>query len=179
MLIRTRAGLEQSLMLAHQIALRAEGDELMTEMNPGNESNGNFTDALKDKAGGLAQAAKERARNEAESGKKSAAGTIDQLASAVDHARDDLSESPTLSQYVGELSGSMHGLADRLRSRSIDELASDARDLARRNPTVFIAGSIAIGLLAARFLKATTRRSEQPSEPEGIADPDLPVPGIH
>ena len=65
----------------------------------------------KRKAAGVAQAAAERVRTEADARKGTAAGTIEQLATAVDSARDGLSESPTLSQYAGELSDSMHGLA--------------------------------------------------------------------
>jgi hypothetical protein len=135
----------------------------MDETNSVNERMGNQAEKLKGKAAGIAQAAKDRARTEAETRKGTAAGTIDQLAHAVDTARNDLSDSPTLSQYAGELSGSMHALAERLRSRSIDDIASDVRRIARSNPAVFIAGSIAIGLLGARFLKATTNREDEDS----------------
>jgi hypothetical protein len=135
----------------------------MDETNSMNERMGNQAEKLKGKAAGVAQAAKDRARTEVETRKGTAAGTIDQLANAVDTARNDLSGSPTLSQYAGELSGSMHALAERLRSRSIDDIASDVRRIARSNPTVFIAGSIAIGLLGARFLKATTQREDEGS----------------
>ena len=164
---------------------------MIDENRPENERTGSEPGKMKRKAAGLAQAAAERVRTEADARKGTAAGTIEQLATAVDSARDGLSESPTLSQYAGELSGSMHGLAERLRSRSIDDLVNDVRNLARRNPTIFIAGSIAIGLLGARFLKATSRR-ELDEEASGGMDitpaayaadempvPDVPVQGVH
>jgi hypothetical protein len=146
---------------------------------------------VKSKAAGVAQAAADRARSEAETHKGAAAGTIDQLADVVDKAGGDLEGSPTLSRYASELSGSMHGLAERLRSRSIDDMAADVRSLARRNPTVFIAGSIAIGLLGARFLKATARREDDSrvaggmgtgmsvEDPEGgfMSEPDMATYG--
>jgi hypothetical protein len=140
---------------------------VIDETRPDSDRTGTDAEKMKRKAAGVAKAAADRARSEAEMRKGSAAGTIDQLASAVDNVRGDLEGSPTLSRYAGELSGSMHGLAERLRSRSVDDLAADVRSLARRNPTVFVAGSIAIGLLGARFLKATARREETTADTGG------------
>jgi hypothetical protein len=133
-----------------------------------NDGLGNQANKLKSKAADVAHAAADRARSEAETRKGAAAGTIDQLADAVDNVGGNLSDSPTLSRYASELSGSMHSLAERLRSRSIDDVANDVRSLARRNPTVFIAGSIAIGLLGARFLKATARRENASRDMGGM-----------
>lgn len=163
----------------------------MIDENRPEDERGSEPGKLKRKAAGVAQAAADRVRTEAVARKGTAAGTIEQLASAVDNARDGLSESPRLSQYAGELSGSMHGLAERLRSRSIDDIVDDVRNLARRNPTIFIAGSIAIGLLGARFLKATARRERDefasgemgltpaPGMPDEMPPTDVPVQGVH
>jgi len=45
--------------------------------------------------------------------------------------------------------------ANGLRDKSADELLRDVRNLARRQPALFIGGSVAVGILAARFLKSS------------------------
>jgi len=39
----------------------------------------------------------------------------------------------------------------------MDQMLRDARNLARRQPALFIGGSFAVGLLAARFVKSSPR----------------------
>lgn len=103
----------------------------------------------------LAQQAKQRVVSEAEARKEGAAGQVDKLANAVERAAGEFGDNPTLSRYAADFAGSMHGVAGRLRDRNIDELADDVKQLARSNPTAFVLGSVAVGLLLSRFLKAT------------------------
>jgi hypothetical protein len=113
-------------------------------------------EAGKQKARELADQATQRAKSEAEARKAGAAGQVDRMASAVERAAEELD--PTLSRYASDLAGSMHGIAGRLRDRSVDQLADDVRQLARQNPTLFVLGSIGVGLALSRFLKASPRR---------------------
>lgn len=111
-----------------------------------------------DSSTGSSGAAKQRVKAEAEARKDGAANTVDDVASAMDRAADELRDNPTLSRYAEDLAGSMHGIAGRLRGRSVDELAEELRQLARSNPTLLVLGSIGAGLALARFMKASPRR---------------------
>jgi hypothetical protein len=65
----------------------------------------------------------------------------------------------SLAAYAGQLAGSMKNLADSLRQRNLDELVNDTQQLARSNPTLFLMGSVAVGIALSRFLKASADRS--------------------
>ena len=74
-----------------------------------------------------------------------------------DAAAEDLQDhqQQALSEYVTQFASSISALANNLRHKSIDELMHEAEGIARRNPALFIGGSIAIGLGLARFAKAS------------------------
>jgi hypothetical protein len=132
-------------------------------------------EAGKQKARELADQATQRAKSEAEARKSGAAGQVDQMATAVERAAEELD--PTLSRYASDLAGSMHGIAGRLRDRSVDQLADDVRQLARQNPTLFVLGSIGVGLALSRFLKASPRRQHAGAEMDADMDPAQPATG--
>lgn len=133
-------------------------------------------EAGKQKARELADQAAQRAKSEAETRKAGAAGQVDQVASAVERAAEELD--PTLSRYASDLASSMHGIAGRLRDRSVDQLADDVRQLARQNPTLFVLGSIGVGLALSRFLKASPRRPHPASDTDAAqATTGEPIPG--
>lgn len=122
------------------------------------------TEALKSEAGQLADEAKETARQQAEKqfekGQNVVASQVDTLSSAIDDAASTLNEQDhPLGHYTREIADSMAGLSHKISNSSLDELASDTRKLARENPGLFMLGSIAIGVAASRFFKATTERS--------------------
>jgi hypothetical protein len=134
-------------------------------------------EAGKRKAKEIAGDTAQRAKLEAEHRKDAAAGQMDEVASAVERAADELEDNPTLSRYASDLAGSMHGIAGRLRDRSVDELAGDVRQLARTNPTLFVLGSIGVGLALSRFLKASPRRQHPASDSTSDVDRTEPATG--
>jgi hypothetical protein len=109
-------------------------------------------------AAAAGQRVKAEAKAEAEARKDRAAGRVDDVASAMDRAADELHDNPTLSRYAADLAGSMHGVAVRMRERSVDDLAEEVRQLARSNPALFVLGSVGAGFALARFMKASPRR---------------------
>lgn len=131
----------------------------------------------KQKAKDLAKQAGQRAKDEAESRKAGAASQVDQVATAVERAAEELGDNTTLSRYAADFAGSMHGLAGRLRDKSVDELAHDVKQLARNNPTMFVLGSIGVGLVLSRFLKASPRRAQSADAGAGVAS--TPVTGAY
>jgi hypothetical protein len=108
----------------------------------------------------LAQDVKRRGEQRFDSQKQAAADQAKSLAGVVERAAEDLREQDqqSLAQYAGQLADSMKSFADSLKSRSTDDLIRDTQDLARRNPTLFVLGSVAVGVALSRFFKASGDR---------------------
>ena len=126
--------------------------------------NTSFKDELsagKSRMADLAQTATEAGKAQVDSGITRAAGQADQFARAVDVAANRLKEDNQegLASFATHVASSITSLADHLRERSVDDLANDARQLARSNPAMFLAGSVAVGFGLTRFLKASARVS--------------------
>jgi hypothetical protein len=87
--------------------------------------------------------------------------TLDDVAETVRRVGEPLREPPyaALADYVETAAGRIEQLATDLRDRDVDELARDLGDLARRRPAVFVGATLAAGIVAARFLKSSSRAS--------------------
>lgn len=117
--------------------------------------------------------AKRYSSRKMEEGRDRTADQLEKLAHAADTAASDLEsqQQETISHYVHEVADRVSTLAEGLRGKSVDELIDDAKAVARNNPALFIAGSIAIGLGLSRFVKASARRSRE-HEQEYATSPD-------
>lgn len=122
----------------------------------------------KSKAQGVAQKLKTQSKQQLETGKDTAASTVEQVADAVNRASDELHEQEQhgLADYASQVAGSITNFADTLRNRSVDDLIAETETLARRNPTLFFLGSIGVGLALSRFLKASARNTTAEYENE-------------
>jgi hypothetical protein len=111
---------------------------------------------LSSAAGGVTERLKQDGKQKIESSKRSAADQIDEVARALNRAGEQLNESqPTIANYAGQMASNVSRLATRLRDGSIDDLVKDTRELAKRNPGMFLAGGVALGFALSRFLKAS------------------------
>jgi hypothetical protein len=61
-------------------------------------------------------------------------------------------------QAVDRLAGYAEHAGSYLRNTDADSMLSDAEDLGRRRPGAVAAGALALGLVASRFLKASSSR---------------------
>ncbi|MFO7276714.1 MAG: hypothetical protein DIU56_006740 [Pseudomonadota bacterium] len=112
--------------------------------------------------------AKRKGKAHLEAGKEAVAEQAETLAGAIDTAARQLGEqNQSLAGYASELAESIGRLAENLRSRSLDELAADTQALARRNPALFLLGSVAVGVALSRFVKASAQRSHARSHAYG------------
>ena len=113
-------------------------------------------------ASSVADEAKRRADDALTTGIDRGAENLKSVAGAVEDASKRLrEESPDsvaaqLSDYCVDAARRASEFAEGLRGRSLDDLASDVRGIARNNPAVFVAGSIAIGFALSRFLRASS-----------------------
>jgi uncharacterized phage infection (PIP) family protein YhgE len=133
-----------------------------------NESTDTSTTARSgSRAANLKQRIKQDGKEKIETGKRAAADQIAEIADAIDLAGSQLDQSqPTLANYATQLANGVGTFATRLREDSIEDIYQDMRQLATRHPGMFLLGSAAIGLVAARFMKAS-------AEEASVGDEDL------
>jgi hypothetical protein len=126
----------------------------------------------------LTAAALDRGMEQLESAKGRWAEGAERVAAAVDRTADELEgdgDGGTISGFGHSVATLMRQLSGGLRERDVDEFARELGTLARRNPGMFLAGSVALGFGVARFFKARRPSSGYPSsgfEADDQAQPD-------
>jgi hypothetical protein len=115
-----------------------------------------------------AAAARDAAQSGIEEGRQSAATVAADASDALDETAASLYArgQEGLAQAAGEMSQRLSRLADYLEDRSTDDLMREARRLARDNPTMFIAGGLALGIALSRFFKASSGRHDGHGRPD-------------
>ena len=114
----------------------------------------------------LADAAQSAALSVVDEQRARASAQVGSIAEAVRAAGRSLeqSQSPAVAEYINSTARQVEAVADAIRSRNWSGLVSDVEYLARRSPTMFIAGAVALGFIAGRFLAAL--REPEPSQAE-------------
>jgi hypothetical protein len=128
---------------------------------------------VRSRASNLKQRVKQDGKEKIESGKRAAADQIEEVADAIDAAGSQLDQSqPTLANYASKLADGVGGLATRLREDSVEDIYRDVRRIATQHPGWFLLGSAALGVVIARFMKASGEQSIE-AEISGGGDQDL------
>lgn len=138
-------------------------------------------------AGDLAREARTEGREQVQQYREEAADKVDTLADSVKAAADRMrgDDVAHLSAHITDMANGLSRMADGLREKSADEILRDVRRIARENPTLFIAGSIAIGFGITRFARASASGQADRDQPSRLAtgertrwtDADSAVPG--
>jgi hypothetical protein len=120
-------------------------------------------DRLKSDAAEVMEKAKDAGQQRLETGKQTAAEQAEKVAGVVEQASTQFRQSDlqSLADYAGQVGTSIKSLSEDLRNRSIDDLLKDTQALARRNPTIFLLGSVALGVAISRFFKASAERQHE------------------
>jgi hypothetical protein len=108
----------------------------------------------------VAERLKEEGKQRLERGKTTAADEVEHVASALKSASNELGGQSTLGSYTNRLADSIEKFGSRLRQGSIEDLARDIQAAARRNPGLFVAGGLALGIVLARLVKASAPEGE-------------------
>ena len=116
---------------------------------------------LADEAGAALTDAKQQGAEQYEHLRDLATDQIDSLVESAQSAASALEGKDTLglSQYLGQLATGLGSFADQVRDQSAEELLHKGAQLARDNPALFLAGSVAIGFGLSRFLRASASHS--------------------
>jgi len=109
----------------------------------------------------LAAAARDRGIEHLEGAKGQLAEGAERVAAAVERTAEELDgeQEGAISGFGHSVASLMRQLAGGLRERDVEAFAQELGSLARRNPGVFLAGSVALGFGIARFFKARAPQS--------------------
>jgi ElaB/YqjD/DUF883 family membrane-anchored ribosome-binding protein len=133
-----------------------------TQQNNGNED----WDALKGDVNDIAGAAVERSRYFIDSAREQATDYVDRrkddvaqsvadFATSLRESTRSFDERPNIKTVVDTAADGLEQLADSIRDRSFADFFNDFEDVVRRRPATVAAVSVAVGFLAARFIKST------------------------
>lgn len=135
-------------------ARRGVGDS--DALSSANESMTEST-SMQPASSGIVGKVRERATAQLNTQKDRATDGLGSIAQAVRQTTGKLREErqDTIAQYVDKAAEQIERLSNTLREKDVAELLEDAQRFARRQPALFIGGSFAAGLIAARFLKSS------------------------
>jgi hypothetical protein len=116
-------------------------------------------DRVRDQASRAAGQVQEQAQAFISGQKEVAADHIEGVAKVLHDTVDQLRQkSPgAVTDYAERAVESLDSVANALRERDVRDLVGQVEDFARRQPVLFLAGTVAIGFALARFLKSSSR----------------------
>ena len=132
--------------------------------------------AFGDTASSFTGQAGARARDYAAQGKDRAVEALDNVASLVGDAANQVSGKlgEQYGGYIQQAADAVSGLAGTLRDKDADDLLDDARNAVRSSPAIAIAAAAAVGFLVARVVKSgLTPKAESDATDTG----PVPRPG--
>jgi vacuolar-type H+-ATPase subunit E/Vma4 len=135
-------------------------ENIQKEAEAAQEKLSEAADAARDEAEHAAEEARRAANAYADEGKRYAAHNIEDFATAVSRAGDELGdrEQAVAARFVNEAADSLHHVAQSIESTSIDDMMDQVNRFARRNPGAFVIGAVLAGVALGRFAKASSDR---------------------
>ena len=120
------------------------------------------SEEAKRQANRLASEAKQRGRSMIDQQKGNAANQLSGIASALRQTASQCAEREdqrTTGRALEQAASGLERFAETLRNRDVDSLFDQAATMVRRQPALFIGGTIAVGFLLSRFAKSSAERS--------------------
>jgi hypothetical protein len=112
----------------------------------------------------LASDAASKARDMAESQKDIGARSLANVARAIHSAaREMVEESPQIARYANVAADRLDEVSKAIKERPLGRLVDDVTGYARQQPVAFLAGSVVLGALLARFLKSSSASERRES----------------
>ena len=127
-------------------------------------------------AGAALDEAKAQGNEQYEHLRDAATEQIDSLAQSAHSAAEALegNDSLGLSRYLTQMADWMGTFANEVRDQSAEQIMHRGARLARDNPTMFFAASVAVGFGVSRFLRASQDggRADMPQQPAAASPPE-------
>ena len=142
------------------------------ESSTGGSTTGGGSQSLMDKA-------EQQARSRLNATKKDAALTLSSVASTLLSSSSQLKDEQQnlAGEYVEKAAEQIDRLATYIQNADPSEVADNVERFARRRPAVFIGAAFALGVIGARFLKSSRRRSYDGDRlySPGLTDREVPT----
>jgi hypothetical protein len=136
-----------------EVAAGADGRD--TSRNMADEAQA-AQENVQEKISNAADSMADRARNFTEQQKRDGAERVDDAATAVHRAADEIAkQSPLAGRYMHAGARQLDRASRILRENSLDELYRMTNRLAHDRPLAFIGGSVAAGFVLARVLRSS------------------------
>ncbi|MFK0310095.1 hypothetical protein ACIQUF_02530 [Pseudomonas sp. NPDC090233] len=112
---------------------------------------------MTDEAGALLDEARHMGSEQFEHYRDSAADQLDSLKESARSAASALEDNDSLglSHYLTQAASCIGEFAEQVRHESAESLLQRGAQLARDNPALFLAGSVAVGFAVSRFMRAS------------------------
>jgi len=128
--------------------------------NQAKQKVGETLDEAKQKANETLGEAKQQAESKFDEQKQRAADRISGVAGALHQTSKELqSQDDMIAQFADSFAEQADKLSTYLRERDLGDLFNDVRQVAQRQPELFVAGALAAGFLLGRFLKSSSSPS--------------------
>ena len=119
-----------------------------------------FAQQARQQAGELANRGGEQVKSQLATQKHQAAQRITPVQMALRETAQQLRKQGqgSIAQYTDGTAGQVERFSGYLRETEVDQIADEARGLARRKPALFLGGAAILGFLGTRFLKSSAQR---------------------
>jgi len=114
------------------------------------------TRKVADAAAGLRDQAADKARDLAHQGKERTANALDGVTKFVGNAAGTIDDTvgEQYGAYARRAADAIQGFSTTLRSKDVDDLLNDAREVIRKNPAIALGAAAAVGFVFARLIRA-------------------------
>jgi hypothetical protein len=118
-------------------------------------------DRLAEAAGSVASQAARTAQAGLGNGLERVGETLDQFASSIRTAGDQMQDQPQIAGVVDQAAEQVERASQYLRTSNVQGIVHDAENFARRQPVIFLGGALAIGWFAGRFLTSSSTTNDR------------------
>ena len=155
------AGSKQSTASGKEQQANGLGEELEGAATEASES-------VQEAAGELTQTVRQQVMSQITAQQERAVDTLDTVALLLQQAGEHASkeEKPTIAQYTDQASEHVERLSNAVRDRQADQLLTETKQLAQKQPGLFVGGALLAGFLGARFLRTSAQPPSADSEQE-------------
>lgn len=130
----------------------------------------NVTNQVQQAASSVAGQAADTAQSIAMDQRQNAAQSLTAVSNAVSQMGDQLRQNDQTAPIAGVIDAAatqIQHVATYLQHHNVQQMVDEVRDVARREPALFLGGAFVLGLLAARFLKASPEVAQPSAQTTG------------